>query len=230
MEYVCFWLGKECCLSSSQCQRIGAVLNQMKEEIAAVHRWGAGERTQSIASEILFHVFILLCSWTNCRRPPPKESRLAWIKTWLQVSLICVCVRSLCLAEEWGSWTNSHTCGTPLKQAVSFPFLSQYLYLVYKPSSSSFPEEMVTFRTFSPEARLEQFQGAALVTCRRSLMDGKLQQGELTFLSCLFAGLLWKHVHFIAHFCFPRQRCCHADKIRLCSSKVCFLSWLLVVY
>lgn len=51
---------------------------------------------------------------------------------------------------------------------------------------------MVTFRTCSPEARLEQFQGAALVTCRRSLMDGKLQQGELTFLSCLFAGLLWK--------------------------------------
>lgn len=112
---------------------------------------------------------------------------------------MCVCPQSL-VTEEWGSGTHSHTCGTPLKQDGSVPFLSQYLCLIYKPSSSSFPEEMVKFRTFSPAARVEQFQGAALVTCRRSFMDGKLQQGdEFTFLSCLFAGHVETHALHSLH-------------------------------
>lgn len=77
MEYVCFWLGKQCCLSSNQCQRIGAILNKMKEEVGCFTSVGANESTQSIASKILFHVFILLYSLTNCRHPAPKESHLA---------------------------------------------------------------------------------------------------------------------------------------------------------
>lgn len=116
-------------LSSSQCQRIGTILRQMKEEIGYFTsvgcRWNFSKHC--LRNLISFHVFILLYSWTNCRHPAPKKSRLAWIKTWLQVSLIrvcvCVCVSpQSVVAEEWGSSTHLHTCGTPLKQDGSVPF------------------------------------------------------------------------------------------------------------
>lgn len=55
MEYVCFWLGKQCCLSCSQCQRTGAILSKMKKEMDCFTLVGANERTLSIASKICLY-------------------------------------------------------------------------------------------------------------------------------------------------------------------------------
>lgn len=74
------------------------------------------------------------------------------------MSLIHLCVSTLSLvAKEGGSSTHSYTPirFTSLEQDDSDPFLSQYLYIVYKPSSTSCPEEMVSLGHLTQQLDLQ---------------------------------------------------------------------------
>lgn len=101
-----------------------------------------------------------------------------------------VCLFSLSCSQRRGKlYALIHTYTLHLSRTAWFwSFFASVLYIFYKPPSSSCPEEMVKFRTLGPPARLAWFQGAALLTCRWSLMDRKQRSkaNKLSFLSHLF--------------------------------------------
>lgn len=140
-----------------------------------------------------------------------------------------VCLQSLSCSQGRGKLcTLVHTCTFHLFRPTWFwSLLAQYLWIVYKPSSGSCPEEMVKLRTLGPTARLAWFQGVALLTWRWSLMSRK-QCSRLTnspsWAACSAGHLLGKHAHCGRHcsLLFARQRCRYADELRLYNSKFLF--------